>query len=532
MKTKRKIFYFVFVLSIVAGTILTLSQINKTQNTRSRAAGSTTISLVPATSSKQVGDTVDLDMMVNPGSNLITFVKFEIQFDPAHLQLASNPFTLNTTDFPMKLQGPIKTANTLGESVSIGADPTKLIQKPTKIGTVHFTTIASTNSTPTNVIFTELTQALSAGSQDKYSDNVLSGTTPASIAIGGSGNTTPTPPAECINFTADLSGAQEIPANNSAGQGKITIGLDAVAGNAHSITETTNLQLNQITAMHIHSPAQPGENAPASVTLYDDPNGNFTNPYTKNSFALPTNVLADINSGKAYVNIHTNQFPNGEIRGRLSCGTITSSTPTLPQTTVTPGNQTTVSFDLLLHGVGSAGDNPNPSGNSLSNKSPLHPQRDLGVEIYNSTNEIISSSSGKINYDASTGTFKGAIALNKNIQQGNYAIKVRTPRYLKKLIPGSQKLTPNKDNRIAQAQVVAGDTNGDNTLNIIDYNAFLDCGYGVLNPLPIDDKNSLFNKPACQAHKPNENIDINDNGIVASVDYNLFLRELSVQSGD
>ena len=79
---------------------------------------------------------------------------------------------------------------------------------------------------------------------------------------------------------------------------------------------------------------------------------------------------------------------------------------------------------------------------------------------------------------------------------------------------------------------MAGDTNGDNALNILDYNAFLDCGYGVLNPLPINDANSYFNKKICQNHPPTENIDIEDNGLVNSYDYNLFLRELSVQNGD
>jgi hypothetical protein len=69
-------------------------------------------------------------------------------------------------------------------------------------------------------------------------------------------------------------------------------------------------------------------------------------------------------------------------------------------------------------------------------------------------------------------------------------------------------------------------------LDILDYNAFLDCGYGVLSPLPVDDANSVFNKTVCQAHRPAENIDIDDNGIVESADYNLFLRELSVHSGD
>jgi hypothetical protein len=80
--------------------------------------------------------------------------------------------------------------------------------------------------------------------------------------------------------------------------------------------------------------------------------------------------------------------------------------------------------------------------------------------------------------------------------------------------------------------LVTGDTNNDNVLNILDYNALLDCGYGELNPLPINDPNSTYNSKECQVHTPTEDVDLNDDGIINSTDYNLFLRELSVQNGD
>lgn len=405
MKLKKKIFYFAFVLTVGLGTFLTLAEINKTHDPRTKAAGSTTISLVPASSSKQVGDSIDLDMMIDPGTNLVSFVKFQVQFDPTKIQLATDPFTIDTTSFAVKVEGPIKTDNTLGESVSVGADATKVIQKPSKIGTLHLKAIAPTGGVATTVTFTDLTQALSIGSNETPRQNVLSSTNPANITIGANSSITP---SEGVNPTTGMT-----------------------------------------------------------------------------STPVPTGA-----------------------------------------------GLTTLSFDLMLHGVGSAGDNPNPSGNSLSNKTPLHPQRELKVEIYNSSNQIVSSSSGKVNYDSRSGTFKGAIALGPEIKEGNYAIKLLTPRYLKKLIPGIRKLSPFKDNTITQVQMIAGDTNTDNRLNILDYNAFLDCGYGVLNPLPIDDANSYFNKKTCQIHTPTAYIDVEDNGVVNSFDYNLFLRELSVQNGD
>lgn len=405
MSLKRKLFYTGFFLLVSLGTLLVLSQIQKPQDNRSHAAASTALSLSPANSSKQVGDAIALDVMIDPGTNMISLVKFQIQYDPQKIQLATNPFTINTEAFPIKVEGPAKTTNTLGLTLSVGADSTKVIQKPTKIGTINFTALSGTGGLPTNVTFTNLTQAFSIDPNTTPKENVIQNKNPAAITIGGNSTVTP------------------------------SIVVDKCPEFCPSITP----------------------------------------------------------------------FPSGT---------------------------TTVSFDLLLHGVGSAGDNPNPSGNSLSNKNPLHPQRELTVEIYNSANQAIATSSGGINFDAQSGSFKGAIGLSPNIAKGSYSIKVQTPRYLRKRIPGSQKLTPATDNRIAQAPLVAGDTNGDNALDVLDYNAFLDCGYGILNPLPVDDANSLFNKKACKAHSPAQYIDINDDGIVDSTDYNLFLRELSAQSGD
>jgi len=398
MSNRKKLLVLGFFIMLALSIPITLSLLKKPQETRTRAAGSTTLSFNPTSSAttpiqKQVGDTISLDMMVDPGTNLVSFVKFQLAFDPTKLALSTtNPFTINPASSLTKVEGPVTTNNNLSESLSIGADPSKAIQIPTKIGTVNFTAIGGTNGAPTTVIFTSVTQALSTGSNDKSYQSVLSSTTPATITIGGN-----------------------------------------------------------------------------------------------------------------------------------------SISPTNPQPTA-PGG-TTATFDLFLHGIGSSGDNPNPNGSNFSNQFPLHPQRNLDVWLYDSNNKLVSNISGAVNYDAASGTFKGSIDLGANFIQGNYIIKLRTDRYLRKLVPDIQKLTPGQDNPIPAVDLVSGDTNNDNALDILDYNAFLDCGYGAVNPLPVEDANSIFNSKACQAHTPTVNIDINDDGIVDSTDYNLFLREISVQNG-
>jgi hypothetical protein len=414
---KKKFFLLAFLAVLIASIPFTISILKTPQDPRSRAqyAGSAKLSFEPESSTtspiqKSIGETVAIDMILDPGTELVSFVKFQIAFDPTKLTLdTDNPFTINNDAFPVKVEGPIVTNNSLGQSLSVGADGTKVIQNKTKIGTVNFRAIGGTGSAVTTVSFNNITQVLSGGSDDGYKTNVLATTTPSYIAIGGTDNLSPT----------------------------ISI-----------------------------------------------------NPCLQ------------------------------------SCPSIT------PGSSITPDpNQTTISFDLLLHGVGAAGDNPNPTGNSLSNKTPLHPQRQLTVEILNSANQPVATSAGAINYDVQAGSFKGSIAFNQAVD-GQYTIKVKTPRYLRKRIAGVQTIKPRQDNRITRTDLIAGDTNGDNFLDVRDYNSFLDCGYGALDPLPIADNNSLFNKAACQNHKPPENIDINDDGIVDSTDYNLFLRELSVQNGD
>jgi len=215
-----------------------------------------------------------------------------------------------------------------------------------------------------------------------------------------------------------------------------------------------------------------------------------------------------------------------------SPGALSSTPNTIPtgSPTLVPTNtDTMLSFTLLLHGVGSSGDNPNPGGAALSNKTPLHPQRTLEVQVFDTHNQQVANATGSLLYNG--GAFTGTVNIG-SFGTGSYLVKVKTDRYLRKLVPNVQIITASQANSISQTELVTGDTNNDNLLNILDYNALLDCGYGAVNPLPIIDPRSTFNSKACQAHNSPGNVDLNDDGVIDSIDYNLFVRELSVQSGD
>jgi hypothetical protein len=186
-----------------------------------------------------------------------------------------------------------------------------------------------------------------------------------------------------------------------------------------------------------------------------------------------------------------------------------------------------------LHGVGNAGDNPNPKGSSLSNKNPLHPQRNLSVVLIDTNNQPVKTLTASLAYIADKGSFQSIIDLGSGFPKGSYNIKIKSDRYLRKQIPGIINIEAMKDNKVPQTALIAGDIKDDNTLNILDYNILRDCGYGAINPIPLADPNAPYNSNDCKAHgnfRPNS--DLEDNGIINSADYNLFLRELSVQNGD
>lgn len=196
----KKLFLIGFIIILLIGIPLTIYFLQKQQETRSRAQKSTNLTFAPESSQvspiqKNIGDSVPLDIMVNPGTNLVSFVKLSIQYDPDKLATDSaNAFAPNTTVFPTVLEGPVYSSGKIEVTLSVGPDPTKAVQVLSKAGTVTFKAIANTaEGQPTVVTYSSTTQVLSIGSTDQASENVLSSTTPATIAIGGQAVITGTP---------------------------------------------------------------------------------------------------------------------------------------------------------------------------------------------------------------------------------------------------------------------------------------------------------------------------------------------------
>ncbi len=117
------------------------------------------------------------------------------------------------------------------------------------------------------------------------------------------------------HFTSVLTGTQEVPPNNSVALGNGNLELNQAEDSVTVWTDFYNLS-GAPTMVHVHGPADPGATAPPILTLTQIPaaTSGVLGPQV---FAVTPAQAADLKAGRWYLNIHTPNFPNGEIRGRI-----------------------------------------------------------------------------------------------------------------------------------------------------------------------------------------------------------------------
>ena len=136
--------------------------------------------------------------------------------------------------------------------------------------------------------------------------------------------------ATVAEFRVQLSGSEEVPLVDTKASGS----AEFTAPHFDSIIYSVNVSnMDNITAAHIHS-GKTGANGPILVTLYktESPSsepingiltsGNITNADLEGPMAGKT--LIDLTKvmelGETYVNVHSEEYPNGEIRGQIQGG--------------------------------------------------------------------------------------------------------------------------------------------------------------------------------------------------------------------
>lgn len=204
--------------------------------------------------------------------------------------------------------------------------------------------------------------------------------------------------------------------------------------------------------------------------------------------------------------------------------TITSSATTTLTSTRTPTTTTgqdvaKLALYLKFNSIG------NNTANS-ENPNPKTPTRQVRVEIFDNTNTKKAESTGNVTYDQASGLFKGIIDVS-NLASGNYSVKVKSNKFLRRLIgkETNQPIQPintgQTPNQTPESSLIVGDINNDNNLDILDYNEYLSC----------------FGRRAGTESCPSpEKIDLNDDGQTDNPqdmrDQKWLFESFRVQKGD
>jgi hypothetical protein len=140
--------------------------------------------------------------------------------------------------------------------------------------------------------------------------------------------------ADSVTYTAILSGANEVPPHAVPGTGAATFIL---TGDSLFIDLSFSDLTSPPAAGHIHCCAPVGSNAIVAVPFVGLPasaSGTYMNTVdltlasTYNSAFITASggtvadaeasLIAGLNSGNTYANLHTSEFPGGEIRGQIA----------------------------------------------------------------------------------------------------------------------------------------------------------------------------------------------------------------------
>jgi hypothetical protein len=115
-------------------------------------------------------------------------------------------------------------------------------------------------------------------------------------------------------FTVSLHGKQEVPANSSAGSGNCMVTLST---NETQITVECNYRnlSSNVVGAHIHDNAPVGVNGPIRFNF--NHTGGTTGTIGPLVFSTTPAQIAELRTNRWYVNIHTANFPGGEIRGQV-----------------------------------------------------------------------------------------------------------------------------------------------------------------------------------------------------------------------
>ncbi len=128
-------------------------------------------------------------------------------------------------------------------------------------------------------------------------------------------------------YKAAITGKMEVPTVKTTARGMVT--FEPTADGKELKYKLTVKGIKDVTAAHVHF-GKKGESGPPVVGLFSGPEkkGKFsgtlaTGTITDKDLTGPLSgktvedLVKDIRGGELYVNVHTDKYPDGEIRGQL-----------------------------------------------------------------------------------------------------------------------------------------------------------------------------------------------------------------------
>ncbi len=129
------------------------------------------------------------------------------------------------------------------------------------------------------------------------------------------------------DYKAAISGKMEIPKIKTAATGMVT--FEPVMDGKELKYKLTVKGINDVTAAHVHF-GKKGESGPPVVALFSGPEkkGKFSGTLAEGTITdkdlvgplsgkTVKDLIKDIQGKELYVNVHTEKYPDGEIRGQI-----------------------------------------------------------------------------------------------------------------------------------------------------------------------------------------------------------------------
>lgn len=264
----KKVLLFVAIGLLLLAIPATIFFLGQQRDIRTRAAPATTLALTPATQSVKVGDTVKLNVTMNPGANQVISADIYLTYDATKLTATA---ITNGASAPRVLNSGIVGSGTA--SIRVGAaSNAQPITTSGPIAVVTFTAASPTTQiAPAAVQFASNTFV---GGLGEETVNVLIGTTGSKITITGTAPTiTPTTsPTSTPSATLTPTLTPTLPASGSAESTSSALTLiplseDGSTVSAQPVIRGTAPPGSTVTIV-IHSD-------PITVVVTADENGNY-----------------------------------------------------------------------------------------------------------------------------------------------------------------------------------------------------------------------------------------------------------------